>query len=217
MDIPIHPTILAIHIHIDARINHRVIQRGIKHRFLVFSTLTVNDSQFLFPCVMRLLANSLKTLTSSLSCQVLLSSFCRNSRQSHLYHQIRRCLLVEVEISHHAASRYIREIMIAVKLAPETIVILRFPVNVSIILNRFGKRDGEVCIIRTCPTVGDTISCKQSVILHSQGGPKHFAIIVIQTMQQVKYDSLCVSSPRESIFMNAHAFGCGQLGMRSVF
>ena len=43
MDIAIHPTVLAIYIHIDGRINHGMIERGVKHSFLVVCAVTIND------------------------------------------------------------------------------------------------------------------------------------------------------------------------------
>ena len=43
MNIVVKAAILAVNIHINGRINHRVVQRSVKHGFLVFSSFSIDD------------------------------------------------------------------------------------------------------------------------------------------------------------------------------
>ena len=49
MDVVVDAAVLAVYVHINGGVDHRVIERGVKHGFLVLSAFRLNDGEFLVP------------------------------------------------------------------------------------------------------------------------------------------------------------------------
>ena len=123
MDITIQSAILAIHVHIDTRVDHRMIERSVEHGLLVGRSLTLQRTEFVVPVGTRLLAERLKRFSRRLTSQVANRPLRAYRRQGHLQRQFMRCSIVKVEICHDVASCHFREVVLKVKLPPETPIV----------------------------------------------------------------------------------------------
>ena len=57
--------------------------------------------------------------------------------------------------------------------------------HATILLDRLREADGEVGVIDSCPTVRDAVTRQQGVVFHPKLCPEHFAVIVIDAMDQI--------------------------------
>ena len=71
MHIVVQSAVTAVHVHVQGRVDHRVIQGGIEHGLLVGSTVHFDEGKRLVPGSGRLGTEGLETLSGRLGPQVL--------------------------------------------------------------------------------------------------------------------------------------------------
>ena len=216
VDIMIQPAILSVHIRIDTRIDHGVIQRGVQHRQLVVRTIGFDNGQFLIPGFTGTSRQPVETIAGGFSPQIFQSAIRADSRKRHFHFQFLGNCRIEIEISNDLASAYIRKVFFHIEFAVSTPVINFCFFLTSVMNDRFGERHGKVGIVGTRPSVRDTIACNQRIVFDPDIRPKDFSVVIVDTMNHIQNDSLVLRFFRERIFMHTHPLGCRQLCFHAV-
>ena len=167
MHIPVNAPILPVHVHIDRRIDHGMVERCVEHCFLIVTSLTVNYRKFAFPSIICQTLNGFKILSLCFDRQILLCTFCRYSRKGHFYFQL-LFTLVKFEIGYHISSSNVGKILIAVKFSPESIISLFLTVTIAIIAYGLTERNCEIGIVRACPSIRDSIAGQECIVFYSK-------------------------------------------------
>ena len=85
MDFPVNAAVAPVHVHVNGRIDHRVIQCGKKARLLVFRAFARHYAKFAFPCLRRLAPDLLERFPASFGGQVFQSALLRDARESDFH------------------------------------------------------------------------------------------------------------------------------------
>ena len=85
VDIMIQPAILSVHIHIDTRIDHGVIQRGVQHRQLVVRAIGFDNGQFLIPGFTGTSRQPVKIIAGGFSPQIFQSAIRAYAGKRHFH------------------------------------------------------------------------------------------------------------------------------------
>ncbi len=208
MDFPVNAAVASVHVHIDGRVDHRVIERRIEARLLVVGALALQYTEFLFPGAGGLAPDRLERLAGSLRSQVLQGPFRRDSRQGHLHLEFGH-LGVELEIGRDVTPGNVREIVMQVELAPESPVRRLLAVGITIVYDGLGKGDGKVGIVASRPAVRNPVTRDKGIVHDPDPRPEHFAVIIVDAVKQVHYQTLGAAF-RESILVDAHPLRSGK-------
>ena len=90
-----------------------------------------------------------------------------------------------IKVRYNRASCYFWEITIDIETAPESHIIWFLFIYISIIFYRLRERYSKIGIICPSPAIRYPITSKQGIIFNSQMAPKHFTIVIINTMTLV--------------------------------
>ena len=194
VDLVVEASVGSVHVHIDRRVDHRMVKGRVEHFLLGFGTLDFHLGEFLLPGGQGFATDLFERLAFSFGFQVLQGSGRSGGGKGNLYGQFRVPGGVELEPGHQLASGHRREVAGLVELAPSSLVVHLLPVDVAIFNDRLRERDGEVSIIGTGPSVGDAVAGDKPVVLYLDFGPQGFAVIVIDRVDQVK-DDLALGLP----------------------
>ena len=156
----IQTAIRSIHIHIDRRINHRMIKRSVKHCFLIGSSFYFKMIQFIIPVCTGCFSQLFKALSGSFGAQILNSSLGADSRECYFHNQFRFLGCIEIEIGYNLTSRNLREVLGHMEATPEAIVKHLFFILIAIVSDRLRQRNSEVGIVGSRPSVCDAIACQ---------------------------------------------------------
>ena len=132
VDFPVEAAVAPVHIHIDRRIDHRMIIGGIEHRLLVLAALDGDALQFAVPCFGSRGPDLVETAAGSLGAQVLQRSFHAHGRQGDLHLQDGLLRGVELQPGDQFAPGHLREVVILVELAPAALVFDFFTVGETV-------------------------------------------------------------------------------------
>ena len=207
-------TILAIDVHIDAGVDHGVIERGVEERLLVVGAFYLKACQFLCPLFCGSCLNLLKRKASSFCLQVGKRPALTNGRERDFDGQLTVCRQLRLEVSGNLTASHIRKVVMDVILSPEAIVLHALLILVAIVLNGFGKRDCKVGVVLSRPTVGDAIARQERVVLNAKVRPERLSIIVIDAVAKVE-NELCLLC-RESVLMYTDSLGCCELSQDTI-
>ena len=210
VDVAIEAAVLTVGIHIDARVNHGVVERGVEHGFLVSGAFAFHGGKFAVPLPPGLLAECFETSAVGFGLQVEEGAFCAYGGKCHLQRQFVRIPVVEVEIGHYVAPCHLRKIVVDIEFPPESAVGWLLAVAVTVAFQRFAQGDGKECVVAACPSVGDAVAREEGVVLHAEACPKGLPVVVVDAVCQVE-DAACVSALGEGVAVYAHAWRGGEL------
>ena len=176
---------------------------------MVVSTFYYKRRQLTVPTCCRFESELFKVLACCLYLQILQRAIGAGGRERHLDNQLRIFRIVELKIRDDFTSCHLRKVIVDRKLTPETVISYLIHVLISIVANRLRERDSEICIVGTRPSVGDTISGDKGVVFNSYLRPQSLSVVIIDSMIQIEDDAAVFR--RESIFMDASAFGSSEL------
>ena len=166
MDIPVKSTVLAVHIHIDGGVNHRVVKRCVEHCLLVVAALAGYDRQLLLPLRTCGCKNVVEAFSLRLCLKIAHGTIGTDGGESNFDRNVLRLVIVEIEPCHNGPPGNFREGVVDVHLADEPVVRGALHVTVAVADNRLGKSHGKIDIVLSRPSVGDAVSRNERVILH---------------------------------------------------
>ena len=210
MHFPVHAAVAAVHVHIDGRIDHRVVQRRIEAGLLVGRAFALHHAEFPFPCLRGLLTDFFERLSGSFRCQVLQRALRRNGRQRH-FHLQHGIVAGKLKKGRYVSPGDVREVVMQVELAPEPTVGRLLPVGIAVIGDGLGKRDGEIGLIEAGPAVRNPESRHEGVVDNPQARPENFAIVVVDAVEQVHHEALRAAF-RIRVLVHAHPLCGGKPG-----
>ena len=213
VDVVVEAAILSVHVHVDGGIDHRVIQRSVEHRLLVFGSISLNDSEFLVPFGLRFGQKLVEITTISLGMKVAQGAFGAGGGECDFH--LQTFWVFKSEISHDFAPRHLREVVFDVEFAPAAIVFGLLQLTIAIVGDGLVEADGKVGVVRSRPAVGDAITRQQGVVFHAEVGPEGLAVVVVDTVLQVKNDAAILAF-WIGITVDASVFRCCQLGFDAV-
>ena len=158
VDVAVEPAIAAVGVHVDAGVDHGVIERGVEHLLLAVGACAVDGGEFVVPLPARLLAKRIEGLARRLCVQVAQRALGADGRKGDFQSKFVGGSVVEVEISHHVASRHFGEVMVKVEPPPKALVVCFFPVMIAIAFERFAQGDGKVRVVAPRPAAGDAVA-----------------------------------------------------------
>ena len=182
----VQSAVTAVHVHVQGRVDHRVIQGGIEHGLLVGRSVHFDEGKRLIPCSGRFGTEGLETLSGRLGPQVLQRPLRSGCAYGHFHRQLGMLAGIELHPGHHLAARHLRKVVVLREFRIATLVFGRFPVRPAIFRHGLGERNGKVCGIRACPPVGHPITGEQGVIEHPHFGPKRLSVIIVDSMHQIQ-------------------------------
>ncbi len=216
MDIVVETTVFPIHIHVDRRIYHRVIERRVEHRQLVGRALSLDYVKAFVPVVGCLREDCVKILATRLRTQVFQSPFGAYARKPYLHLHLLRLRQVEIKICHDLAASHFREIMMLVKFSPSAVVKRLLLVDEAVIGDRLRKLYGEIRVVGACPSVGDSVARDQAVILHAHIRPERLSVIIVDTVIHVEHHMPRVGALGIRVAVCPRALRRGQFGAYAV-
>ena len=210
VDIAVEAAILSVHVHVDAGIDHRVIERGVEHAALVGRTFATKGREGLVPNAACLIAELFKRLAVRFGPQIAQGSLRADGRKGHTKGQSMGGIVCKVEVGHGVAACHLGKVVLEVKLAPESAVVGFLAVAVAVTLDGFAQGNGEIGVVAARPSAGDAIAREEGVVLHANAGPEHLAVVVVDAMSEVEDDALFFARG-VSIAVNAHPRSGSQL------
>ena len=138
--------VFAIHIAIDCRSNHAMIQSCIEiHTVVGIATHHFDGRQLLVPCILRLSQIFVEVIMRSFSSQVILCTFHAYTRNSGCNHHLVALFCIKVETSDVWCTN-----------------LFTSQLDISIgnfhLLERTGETSGKVYLLPTCPTFREAIT-----------------------------------------------------------
>ena len=89
MDVMIQSAVSTVHIHINGRINHRMIQRGVEHGFFILRAFYFKLTERTVPAIGCRSGYLLKRFSACFGCQILQSTFRTDGGKSDFDNQLR--------------------------------------------------------------------------------------------------------------------------------
>ena len=108
----VQSAVTAVHVHVQGRVDHRVIQGCIEHGLLVGRSVHFDEGKRLIPCSGRFGPGFLETLAGSLGLQVLQCALHAGRAQRHFHGQFRILTSGKFHPGHHLAACHFREVAI---------------------------------------------------------------------------------------------------------
>ncbi len=212
MDILVQPTVAAVHIFVNYRAKHGMVQgrvksdhAGISHGFhLDFSQLFV---PFFFGAGFCFF----KIPVWYLRCEVFQSALRTYGRQSDFHAYLFPFLRIEIKERPDILSCHFRKIMVLIETSVKTRVCFLVVFFIAIAFKWFGKLQGKKHFAGPCPAAGLPIAGNQRVILNANERPYIFIIVIIHIVHHVQ-DKMCIIRCRKGVLMESHTLGGCQLG-----
>ena len=89
MDVMIQSAVSTVHIHINGRINHRMIQRGVEHGFFILRAFYFKLTERTVPAIGCRSCYLLKRFSACFGCQIFQSALRTDGGKSYLDNQLR--------------------------------------------------------------------------------------------------------------------------------
>ena len=164
--------ILAVHIAIDCRSNHGVIQSCIEiHSIVGISTNHLNGIQLVVPIGFSLSQILVEIIVRSFSLQVFYRSFYADTRQGRCNHQLIALFGIKHETGNIRSTHFFT-------------LQLDFSVIYYQILKRSGESGCEIHFLTSCPTFRETITTNVTRIHHFN--PRIHGKVPIHRLLQVQ-------------------------------
>ena len=204
----VEPAIEPVHILIDGRIDHGVVEGGVEHGFLRLRALDFYAGQFLFPGRFRFCTYLREALSLRLRLKVLEGAGGAGGGYAYLHRQFGIGAGVELEPGGEFAPRHLREIVILRELAVSALVVdggLVFP---TVFGDWLGETDGEVGVVRARPAVGDAVAGDEGGGDHAYLSPEGLAVVVVDAVVEVQHNVAVRLG--EGVAVHANALGSSE-------
>ena len=195
MDLVVKASVFAIHVHIDRRVDHRVVERGVEHFLLSLRSLDLDLGKLFLPSVRGRRGDLLERFSRSLGRKVLQRALRSCGGQSNLHGQLRVLRSRELEPGHQFASCHRREVVVLVEFAPASLIVDLLAVRVTIFRNRLREGDREVGVVGAGPSVCDAVAGQKGVVLHLNFRPKGLSVVVVYSVDKIQ-NHLAISAFR---------------------
>ena len=215
VDLPVETAVLAVHVHVYRRVDHRVVVGRVEHRFLVLGTIDLNAFQFAVPGLGGHGPEGVEILPLRFRLQVLPGALHAHGRQGDLHLQHGVGGRIELEPGDEFPTCHLREVVVLVEPAPEAVVQGFFKVFEPVFRHGLRQLHGEVGIVCPGPSVRDPVPHQMPVIDHPHLGPERLPVVVVDPMLQVD-DYVPIGPFREGVAVHAHARGGRHLGADAV-
>ena len=214
MDLLIQSPVRTVIIHIHRWIDHGVIHGRINITNLIIIPLYIDHTQRIFPFLSGLRTQLPEIFTRSLDPQIIQCTAGTHRWKCNFHLQRRSVRQVEIKISHDIPSSDFGKIAVDIEFPPHSVIQHRFHLFISVTPDRFWESNRKIGVVHPGPTICNPVTGQQSIVFYPQIGPKHFSVVIINTMFQIEED-MSVSF-RESISMYPYPFGGCQFCLHPI-
>ena len=216
VDVLVEAAVLAVHVHVNRRVDQCVVKRRIEHRQLVVAAFGFDDVQLLGPFCTSFGGDLFESFVAGFGFEVLHCPFGADGRQSHFDIERRVVAQIEIEVAYDLASLNIGEITVRLEFGQMTHVFGFLVVDVAVVVERLRELHRKIGVVRPCPAVCDAVTHQRGVVHDLYARPQHLAVVVVDRMVHVEDDARRIGVSRIGVAMHARALGSGQLRFYAV-
>ena len=210
VDIEVEAPVAPVDVHVDGRIDFRVIEGCVQHCPGPFVSFGLDDGQLPSPFFCGFLPDIVEPVRGCLSPEIGQGSGGTCCGKGN-FHNERLRVIAEIEMHHNVASSDLRKVPGHVEFPPESGVGKRIAVLGSIAFQRLREGYCKVCIIYPGPATCDAESGHERVVLNSYIGPSGLAFIVVYAVAEIHDERLAVAF-LERVFVDSGTRGGCHLG-----